>query len=66
MFVLKNEGRREDKKLGIWGAGVAHGRATTGTGRAKLLVFCGFARNGQARPCQASSILAQIFFLLFS
>ena len=38
MFVLKNEGRRE-KKLGIWDVGVGHGRATTGTGRAKLIVF---------------------------
>jgi len=29
----------EGKKLGICSAGVGHGRATTGTGRANLLDF---------------------------
>ena len=54
MFVLMNEGRRIKKKLGIWCVEVRHGRATTGTGRAKVLDVEGFARHGVARPCQGS------------
>jgi len=73
MFVLKNEGRRRKKILGIWCVEVRHGRATTGTGRAKVLDFEGFARHGVARPChcrhgpcQASGSLGSIFFSSFS
>jgi len=40
MWCLKNDGRRREK-LGICGLGIGHGRAATGTGRAKLLEFCG-------------------------
>ena len=50
MFVLKNEGRR-GKKLGIWVLEIRHGRATTGTGRAKLLelwLWSGMVRHGRA------------------
>jgi len=64
--------KKEKKNLGIWCVEVTHGRATTDTGRAKVLDFEGFARHGVARPCQcrhrscqASSSLAQIFFLRF-
>ena len=38
MLVLKNDGRRREK-LGFGRVWVGHGRATTGTGCAKLLVF---------------------------
>jgi len=31
IFLMKNEGRRKGKKLGIWWLEVWHGRATTGT-----------------------------------
>jgi len=41
MCVVKNERGRRKQKLGIWGVGVGHGRATTGTGRANLLEFLG-------------------------
>jgi len=45
MLLLKNDGRRREK-LGFCRLGVGHGRATTGTGRAKLLMFCGWQGLG--------------------
>jgi len=75
MFVLKNEGRRRKgkKKLGIWCVEVRHGRATTGTGRAKLLVFGVLVGQGMARPCHcrhgpcqgSGSFDSNFFFLRF-
>jgi len=57
MLLLKSDGRRREK-LGILWLGVGHGRATTGTGRAKLLelwvfskAWAGTAVPLQARPC---------------
>ena len=69
---MKNDGE-EGKKLGIWCVEVRHGRATTGTGRAKLLDFCGLegmVRHGHATagPGRAKvlAVLAQFFFSSFS
>ena len=65
MLLLKNDGRRREK-LGIWRLGIGHGRATTGTGRAKLLVFLVLARHGVAWPCQAYGTLGlQNFYSVF-
>ena len=48
----------EGKKLGFCRVEVGHGRATTGTGRAKLLVFgVGKALDGTAVPLQARPVL---------
>ena len=63
---------KKEKKLGIWCVEVRHGRATTGTGRAKLLDFCGL--EGMVRHDRATAgtgrakvlaVLAQIFFFFF-
>ena len=71
---MKNDGGRKKKKLGICSARVGHGRATTGTGRANLLVFGWFGKawDGTAVPLQARAVPsfwhfgAQIFFSPFS
>jgi len=55
---------KDENKLGIWVFGVGHSRATTGTGRAKLLDFgtwCGQVRHGRAAagtavPLQARAV----------
>jgi len=58
---LKNDGGRKKKKLGICSARVGHGRATTGTGRANLLVFGWFGKawDGTAVPLQARAVPLQ-------
>jgi len=64
----------EEKKLSILLLGVGHGRATTGTGRAKLLVFLGVCKawGGTAVPLQARAVPSfwhfrlKIFFSPFS
>jgi len=57
MLVLKNDGRRREK-LGIYWLGIGHGRATTGTGHAKLLEFWGVGKawDGTAVPLQARAV----------
>ena len=62
MCVVKNERGRRKQKLGIWGVGVGHGRATTGTGRANLLEFLGLSGMVRHGPCQGSGILGSNFF----
>jgi len=72
MLVLKNDGRRREK-LGIYWLGIGHGRATTGTGHAKLLEFWGVGKawDGTAVPLQARAVPSfwhlrlKIFFLRF-
>jgi len=36
--------KEKEENIGIWRPGIGHGRATTGTGRAKLLVFWVFGK----------------------
>jgi len=50
--------RKKDIFLGIWGLGVGHGRATTGTGRANLLAFLDFGKawDGTAVPLKARAV----------
>jgi len=57
---------KEGKKLGIWGVEVGHDRATTGTGRAKVLVFWVLAWQVRHGLCQAFGILGSNFFSPFS
>ena len=71
---------KKEKKLGIWCVEVRHGRATIGTGRAKLLDFCGLegmVRHGRATEgtgratagtgrAKVLAVLAQFFFSSFS
>ena len=66
------KGEEGKKKLGIWCVEVRHGRATTGTGRAKLLDICGLegmVRHGRATTgtgrAKVLAVLAQNFFLRF-
>jgi len=64
----------EGKKIRFCRAGVGHGRATIGTGRANLLAFGWFGKawDGTAVPLQARAVPSfwhfggQIFFSLFS
>ena len=53
---------KKEKKLGIWCVEVRHGRATTGTGRAKLLDFCGLEGMVRHGPCQGSGSFGSKFF----
>jgi len=65
MLLLKSDGRRREK-LGILWLGVGHGRATTGTGRAKLLELWVFSKAwaGTAVP-SFWHLRLKIFFLRF-
>ena len=71
-MLLKNDGKKKGK-VGFCRWWVGHGRATTGTGRANLLVFeVGKACDGTAVPLQARAVPsfwhigAQNFFSPFS
>jgi len=57
MLLLKNYGRRREK-LGILWLGVGHGRATKGTGCAKLMELWGFGKawDGTVVPLQARAV----------
>ena len=50
--------KEKEENIGIWRPGIGHGRATTGTGRAKLLVFWVFGKawDGTVVPLQARAV----------